>query len=62
MLEDIFKDGVLLYLAKPWLLPIAASYLPPIHQDHLAAGLSVAFSKLAKQGIQPIKFFMHDDE
>ena len=40
---DIISDDALLYLvAKHWVLPLAAGYLPPKYRDHLAGGRLVA--------------------
>ena len=44
--RDIINDDVLMNLvAKHWILPIAAGYLPVTYKDHLAGGRLVALSK-----------------
>ncbi len=55
MWRDIINDDILLNLvAKHWILPIAAGYLPPKYRDHLAGGRLVALSKNPKPGVRPI--------
>ena len=49
------KDESLLDdIARLWIRPIAAGYLPPRYREHLAGGRLVALSKHPKPGIRPI--------
>jgi len=55
MWRDIISDNQLLNLvAKHWILPIAAGYLPHAYNEHLAGGRLVALSKAPKPGVRPI--------
>ena len=55
MSRYIIHDDVLLhFVAKNWILPMAAGNLPPKYRDHLAGEQLVALSKRPKQGIRPI--------
>ena len=49
------KDDSLLHdIARLWIRPIAAGYLPPRYREHLAGGRLVALSKHPKPGVRPI--------
>ena len=53
MWRDIISDNQLLNLvAKHWILPIAAGYLPHAYNEHLAGGRLVALSKAPKPGVR----------
>jgi len=55
MWRDILTDAPFLdIVAKHWILPVAAGYLPTPYQQHLAGGRLVALSKQPKPGIRPI--------
>ena len=55
MWRDIINDNELLNLvARHWIRPIAAGYLPHKYRQHLAGGRLVALSKAPKPGVRPI--------
>ena len=55
MWRDILKDQPFLDdVAKYWILPLAAGYLPERYQSHLAGGRLTALSKAPKPGIRPV--------
>jgi hypothetical protein len=55
MWRDILTDTAFLdIVAKHWILPVAAGYLPAFYRQHLAGGRLVALSKSPKLGVRPI--------
>ena len=55
MWRDILNDQPFLNdVAKYWILPLAAGYLPEKYRNHLAGGRLTALSKAPKPGIRPI--------
>ena len=62
MCWDIISDDARLHLvAKHWILPIAAVYLPLKYRDHLAGGRLVALSKRPKRAFDLSMLRMHGD-
>ena len=50
----IRNDTLMDEIARAWIKPVAAGYLPAAYRDHLAGGRLVALSKFPKPGVRPI--------